>query len=139
MQIVALITTNDSSCSGLRIPRSVASKHGKVIRDKLDVRGALWEERAGMEREEEVVAGCDLNSLTEGEVSALITAEDELSQSLHWSRIYPTPSTSHYSQFWSTESHHDRLLQAWEERYGGSPADREEGRDLLRGLSGRQG
>ena len=133
MQIVALITTNDSSCSGLRIPRSVASKHGKVIRDKLDVRGALWEERAEME--EEVGAGCDLNSLTEGEVSALMTAEDELSESLHWCRIYPTPSTSRYSQFWSGESHYDRLLQTWEERYGVSPAAREEGRDLLRGLN----
>ena len=110
----------------------MASKHEKAIRSKLEVVGGLLEERG--EVVEEAGSG-DLDSLSRGEVSALMTAEDELSESLHWSRIFPTSTTRHYSQFWSSESYYDNLLQAWEERYGGSQADREQGRDLLRDIS----
>ena len=99
--------------------------------------GRLWEERGEQEREERKET--DLNSLTDGEVSALMVAEDELSQTRHWERIFPTSSTGLYSQFWSSESHYDGLLQAWETKYGGCEAAREQGRLVLADIGANRG
>ena len=102
--------------------------------------GRLWEEQGELEREEgKERKETDLNSLTDGEVSALMTAEDELSQTRHWERIFPTSSTGLYSQFWSSESHYDGLLQAWETKYGGSEAAREQGRLVLADIGANRG
>ena len=85
----------------------------------------------------EVMAGSSLSSplssLTEADISALMTAEDELSQTREWSRIFPVASSvsPDYLQFWSPPSHLDSLLQAWEDKYGASPASRQQGRQLL--------
>ena len=124
--------------TGLRIPRSVATKHEKAIRSALGVStGRLWEERQDREEVMEVMAGSSLSSplssLTEADISALMTAEDELSQTREWSRIFPVASSvsPDYLQFWSPPSHLDSLLQAWEDKYGASPASRQQGRQLL--------
>ena len=105
--------------------------------------GRLWEERGELEREEREEGKerkeTDLNSLTDGEVSALMVAEDELSQTRHWERIFPTSSTGLYSQFWSSESHYDGLLQAWETKYGGCEAAREQGRLVLADIGANRG
>ena len=119
-----------NDAAGLRIPRSVASKHEKAIRSSLGVStGRLWEERP--DREEVVEVGSPLSSLTGAEISALMTAEDELSQTREWSRIFPV-SSSDYLQYWSSTSHLDTLLQAWELKYGASQASRQQGRQFLR-------
>ena len=125
--------------TGLRIPRSVATKHEKAIRSALGVSTVrLWEERQDREGEGmEVMAGSSLSSplssLTEADISALMTAEDELSQTREWSRIFPAASSeTDYLQFWSSASHLDTLLHAWELKYGASQASRQQGREFLR-------
>ena len=132
---------SDTVCNtptGLRIPRSVATKHEKAIRSALGVSTVrLWEERQDREEVMEVMAesslSSPLSSLTEADISALMTAEDELSQTREWSRIFPVASSvsPDYLQFWSPPSHLDSLLQAWEDKYGASPASRQQGRQLL--------
>ena len=110
----------------------MATKHEKTIRSALGVSsGRLWEERA--EREEEVSSvSSPLSSLTEADISALMTAEEELSQTRDWSRIFPPASPDcDYLQFWSSPSSLDSLLHAWEAKYGASEASRQQGREWL--------
>ena len=61
-----------------------------------------------------------LSSLTEADISALMTAEEELSQTREWSRIFPSWASSDYLQYWSSPSRLDTVLQAWENQYGAS-------------------
>ena len=111
----------------------MATKHEKAIRSVLGVSsGRLWEERPDREEEEEVV-GSPLSSLTGADIAAVMTAEDELSQTRQWSRIFPAASSeTDYLQFWSSASHLDTLLHAWELKYGASQASRQQGREFLR-------
>ena len=120
----------------------MASKHEKVIRSVLGVRtGKLWEERPDRE-EEKVVAGSSLSSplssLTEADISALMTAEEELSQTREWSRIFPSRASSDYLQYWSSPSRLDTVLQAWENQYGASLDSRQLGREFLRDFCSTQ-
>ena len=111
----------------------MASKHEKAIRSALGVStGRLWEERP--DREEEVVGvmGSPLSCLTGADISALMTAEDELSQTREWSRIFPVSSSDYLQYLQSSGSHLDTLLQAWEVKYGASQASRQQGREFLR-------
>ena len=112
--------------------------------------GRLWEERPDREEEEEVMMGSlssplssPLTSLTGEDISALMTAEEELSQTRQWGRIFPPQAgsgESDYLQFWSptSPSRLDWLLQAWEEKYGASQASRQQGREALRNLAQTQ-
>ena len=136
-----------SDPAGLRIPRSVATKHEKAIRSVLGLStGRLWEERPDREEEEEVMMdslSSPLSSLTGEDISALMTAEEELSQTRQWSRIFPPQAgsgESDYLQYWSSTSPSrlDWLLQAWEEKYGASQASRQQGREALRDLAQTQ-
>ena len=97
--------------------------------------GKLWEERPDRE-EEEVMTGSSLSSplssLTEADISGVMTAEEELSQTRQWSRIFPSRASSDYLQYWSSPSRLDTVLQAWENRYGASQDSRQQGREVLR-------
>ena len=122
-----------NDAAGLRIPRSVASKHEKAIRSALGVStGRLWEERPDREEVVVGVVGSPLSCLTGADISALMTAEDELSQTREWSRIFPVSSSDYLQYLQSSASHLDTLLQAWEVKYGASQASRQQGREFLR-------
>lgn len=60
-------------------------------------------------------------------------AEDELARCAPLERIFPTPSSHKYLPFMDQPRYYNRLLDAWELRYGGDgQAQRDEGIALLR-------
>jgi len=70
-----------------------------------------------------------LSELTPADVRTLVQAEDELSQCNHWTRCFPTASTIPLLDLMDGQIYSDRLLAAWEVKYG---KDRKAGRALLR-------
>ena len=68
-----------------------------------------------------------LDDISPSDARTIIRSEDELSQTVSWTRIFPTPSTHPYLQFLTSPSYPDQLLHAWEGEYGTSQEKREEG------------
>ena len=69
------------------------------------------------------VASCQadiLSDLTPCDLRVLMQAEEELSQTETFERIFPTDKTSHYLQFTSNCNYYDVLLSAWEHKYSGA-------------------
>jgi len=73
--------------------------------------------------------GFILKDLTPLDLRILIKSEEELSKSRSFSRIFPTPHTSHYLDLLSSpQIYADMLLDAYEQRYTG---DRMTGRKMI--------
>ena len=58
----------------------------------------------------------------------LVQAEEELEQTLHFSRLFPSSNLDKYAELCQGQSYSDSLLQAWEVRYGGKSG---RGREVL--------
>ncbi|XP_075153550.1 tubulin tyrosine ligase-like 4B isoform X2 [Haematobia irritans] len=71
-----------------------------------------------------------LEHLQPDDVRCLLLSEDELSRCSPLERIFPTPDTYPYLKFIENPRYYNRLLDAWEHRYGHC---REKGIELLRG------
>lgn len=77
-----------------------------------------------------------LNHLTPDDLRTLMIAEDELARAAPLERIFPSPTSHKYLQFLEHPRYHNRLLDAWEHRYGGGGQKRrDEGIALLRRLA----
>jgi len=145
---------------GLTIPREVACKHQKALKKKLGL-DKLGISNVGHDDKiyTKLMSEEDLNKQTKfissdlsrddyienildvissSDARTIIMSEEELSQTISWSRIFPTPSTSPYLQFLSSPSYSDRLLDAWEDKYGASKEKREEGHQILSDLCGEK-
>nr|CAD7397733.1 unnamed protein product [Timema poppensis] len=72
-----------------------------------------------------------LEELTPDDVRHLIQSEDELTQSGNFIRIFPTPDTHHYHEFFEAPRYYNMMLDAWETRYH---KNRQEGINLLESL-----
>lgn len=72
-----------------------------------------------------------MDHLTPDDVRCLIIAEDELARSSPLERIFPTAETHKYLKYTETPRYYNRLLDAWETRYG---HNRKEGIAVLRQL-----
>ena len=75
-----------------------------------------------------------LDSLTSGDVRVLIKTLEEFSQLNKFSRVFPNAKSSEYFKFFDTVPYYDKLLDAFEERFG---TDREEGLDFVRDYCNR--
>lgn len=60
----------------------------------------------------------------------MIKAEQELHQCVNWTRLVPSNQRQEY---WPS-SYQDKLLHAWELRFGQSEETKDKGREMLRGL-----
>ncbi|CAG2060731.1 unnamed protein product, partial [Timema podura] len=58
-----------------------------------------------------------LEELTPDDVRHLIQSEDELTQSGNFIRIFPTPDTYHYHEFFEAPRYYNMMLDAWETKY----------------------
>ena len=140
---------------GLHIPKTIASKHKKAIEDKLQLAKSdqslghdhriytRLRNKEDIDKREKfsysVLSNEDykesiLTDLTPADIRTLLRAEDELSQTCDWTRIFPTHSSSPTLQLFSPPSYSDCLLGAWESKYGASQEVRQQGRDILIGL-----
>ncbi|KAJ6649581.1 Tubulin monoglutamylase TTLL4, partial [Pseudolycoriella hygida] len=73
-----------------------------------------------------------LKNLTSDDVRCLLVTEDELARSAPLERIFPSSITHKYLQFIDSPRYYNRLLDAWEHRYGGNQRDK--GISLIRKL-----
>lgn len=71
-----------------------------------------------------------LKNLTPDDIRCLLITEDELARSAPLERIFPSSITHKYLQFIESPRYYNRLLDAWEHRYGGGR--REKGIALIR-------
>ncbi|BES88074.1 tubulin-tyrosine ligase activity [Nesidiocoris tenuis] len=69
-----------------------------------------------------------LDDLTPDDVRHLIAYEDEITQIGNFQKVFPTPHTHEYFQFFEESRYYNMLLDAWETRYSHC---REEGVQLL--------
>ena len=137
---------------GFHIPKAITSKHQKAIEDKLKLdhsdqslghdhriysRLRNKEDIAKQEKFSCAALKSDdykeriLDNLSPADIRILLRAEDELSQTCDWTRIFPTHSSSPALQFISPPSYSDCLLAAWENKYGADQESRQQGRDVL--------
>lgn len=73
-----------------------------------------------------------LKHLTPDDVRQLMIAEDELARAAPLERIFPSATSHKYLKFLEHPRYHNRLLDAWEHRYGANQKVRDEGIALLR-------
>ena len=136
---------------GFNLPRVLGTKHYKAVLEKLSLTKeevpVLGHDHRVYSRQRvkddlekrmrlgvgdltpEQYMGPMLESLTPADVRVLVQAEDELCQCVEWTRVFPTPATSPLLSLLGGQCYSDRLLAAWEDKYGG---DRGTGRALLR-------
>ncbi|XP_061510802.1 tubulin monoglutamylase TTLL4 isoform X2 [Anopheles gambiae] len=76
-----------------------------------------------------------LEELTPDDVRCLLLTEDELARSAPLERILPAPNSYRYIGFTENPRYYNRLLDAWEHRYG---HNRSEGIALLQSLCERK-
>ena len=141
---------------GFHIPRGIASKHQKAVKMKLNLEefnikdiGHDAKIYSKLRTEEDIMKtnkfhsenliGEDnhekiLENLSPSDVRTIIRSEDELTQAKVWTRIFPTPDSHSYLKFLSSPCYSDRLLDAWEDKFGSSQADRRVGQEILRKL-----
>ncbi|KAF4520504.1 hypothetical protein B566_EDAN004827 [Ephemera danica] len=72
--------------------------------------------------EREDYLGQILQTLTSDDVRHLTQAEDELSQVGHFIRVFPTPDSHHYHQFFEGPRYYNMMFDAWENRYNSNRA-----------------
>jgi hypothetical protein len=141
---------------GFHLSKDVASKNHKAVSkklglEKLDISNIGFDEKmySKMKADEDVNKQNKfmsdellheeyieniLHDISSSDARTIIRSEDELSQTVSWTRIFPTPSTHPYLQFLSSPSYPDQLLGAWEAEYGTNQEKREEGQKILRTL-----
>ena len=73
--------------------------------------------REDMTREEYLLLRKGEN-LTGRDVRMLVKAEEELSQTIHFSRLFPRKDSYKYLDYVEIQSYSDRLLESWEVAYG---------------------
>ena len=57
--------------------------------------------------------------MTPMDVRTLVIAEEELSQTKHFTRLFPSQKTHQYFKyFYGGIPYYDKLLDAWEHKYG---------------------
>lgn len=71
-----------------------------------------------------------LKDLSPDDIRCLLVTEDELARCAPLERIFPSSTTHKYLQFIESPRYYNRLLDAWEHRYGGSR--REKGIAIIR-------
>lgn len=71
-----------------------------------------------------------MENLTPDDIRSLLISEDELARSSPLERIFPTQMSHHYLAYTDCPRYYNRLLDAWEHRYGG--ARHGDGIELLR-------
>lgn len=71
-----------------------------------------------------------LKNLTADDIRCLLITEDELARSAPLERIFPSAQSHKYLQYIESPRYYNRLLDAWEYRYGGNR--REKGIALIR-------
>ena len=59
-----------------------------------------------------------MEELTPDDVRCLILTEDELARCAPLERIFPAPNTHKYLEFTESPRYYNRLLDAWESKYG---------------------
>ncbi|XP_049950814.1 tubulin monoglutamylase TTLL4-like isoform X1 [Schistocerca serialis cubense] len=72
-----------------------------------------------------------LQDLTPDDVRHLIQSEDELTQAGRFIRIFPTPYTYTYHEFFESPRYYNMVFDAWENKYY---SNRQEGIDVLESL-----
>lgn len=58
-----------------------------------------------------------LNDLTQNDLRILMLAEDELSRSGQFTRVFPSPTSSKYLKYFDKPRYYNILLDAWERKY----------------------
>eukprot|EP00092_Neocalanus_flemingeri_P076614 GFUD01095045.1.p1 GENE.GFUD01095045.1~~GFUD01095045.1.p1 ORF type:complete len:170 (+),score=45.76 GFUD01095045.1:39-512(+) len=81
-------------------------------------------------RDEYLLLGKEDN-LTGRDVRILMKAEEELAETVNFSRVFPRKYSYKFLDFVEIQSYSDRLLESWENRYG---EKRDKGRKLLEKL-----
>lgn len=61
-----------------------------------------------------------LENLLPDDVRCIMLAEDELARCTPLERVFPTPKTHMYLKFIESPRYYNRLLDAWEHKYGGN-------------------
>ena len=56
---------------------------------------------------------CSLDDLTDSDIEVLCDFEDEFARRGHFERIFPTPNTSHYYQYFPVPRYHNVLVDLW--------------------------
>ena len=74
------------------------------------------------------------NMLLPSDVRTILRSEDELSQAISWSRIFPAHNTSHLLQLIPSPSYSNIMLSAWEVQFGTCIKEREAGQEMVRKL-----
>lgn len=72
-----------------------------------------------------------LEDLTPDDVRHLVAYEDELTQIGNFEKIFPTPTSHEYFQFFDVQRYHNMLLDAWEDQHAD---DRQKGIARLQSL-----
>jgi len=70
----------------------------------------------------------NLEKLSPMDVRTLLQAEEELEQTLNFSRLFPCKTLKKYEDLYQRQSYNDSLLEAWENEYGSKPS---RGREVL--------
>lgn len=65
-----------------------------------------------------------LKNLTADDIRCLLITEDELARSAPLERIFPSAQSHKYLQYIESPRYYNRLLDAWEYRYGGNRRDK---------------
>lgn len=73
-----------------------------------------------------------LKNLTPDDIRCLLISEDELARSAPLERIFPSSTSHKYLRFIENPRYYNRLMDAWEHKYGVSEHSRDEGIALLR-------
>jgi tubulin polyglutamylase TTLL4 len=125
---------------GFHVSKDVASKNQKAVLkkiglEKLGVTNICFDEKmySKIKSDDDVnkqnkfktdKLSCEkyisniLDDISSSDARIIIRSEDELSHTVSWTRIFPTPSTHPYLQFLSSPSYPDHLLDTWEGEYG---------------------
>uniref|UniRef100_A0A1A9WDN5 Tubulin polyglutamylase TTLL4 n=1 Tax=Glossina brevipalpis TaxID=37001 RepID=A0A1A9WDN5_9MUSC len=130
-----------------QVPPKLTEKQQKEILQELEIEGPLCHDKRifttcltaeevrkhnhytnrSVELREEYLESI-LENLMPDDVRCLIVTEDELARCKPLERIFPTPNTHVYLSFIDNPRYYNRLLDAWETRYGHC---REQGIELL--------
>jgi len=138
---------------GFHIPKDTGCKHQKKIKkdlnlSKFEIDNIAFDERlySKLKSEEDLkkqnrfisdqlcrehYIKTILDNLSSYDIRTIIRSEDEFSQTKSWTRIFPTSTSHNYLQLLSAPSYSDRLLDAWECKYGSDEENRNKGVQFL--------
>jgi hypothetical protein len=84
----------------------------------LDGQGMKKQARFAKEAFDNDLRKCDiLEDLTANDVRVLVKTAEEFSQARKFSRVFPSPTSHQYLQFFDSVSYYDKLLNAFEAKY----------------------